>query len=329
MNRLKFELNPGLLQPLSDRFTSKGYKEPIDKDVAFDIIGRCDLFDGFGFWAPGGELNPQTAEMFKKRCASYGKQIGTIVFDTWTPIAYKWGSFTSKDKSVRERTVATLCEAKDVAEAAGTDIIGVWLAHDGVDYPFQLDFVKAYDWLVDGLCRAAAYKPSIRLAIEPKIREPRIHQLVANVGDALNLVDEIGSESIGVCLDAGHAIIAGERLSNAAARLLRRGKLFSMHFGDNYRLWDDDVVVGSVNTIEFLELVYWLHKYNWSGWCSLDQYPFKNDALDACSESVLWIRGMEKMLEEIGIDTFDRMLENNEPKEMLKTIRQAFFNMEV
>lgn len=327
MKRLHFEINPGLLQPLSDRFVAAGYKDPMDPKKAYELISKSDLFEAVGFWAPGGELTIDNAEDIKKMVASYGKKIGTIVFDTWTRRDYKWGCFTSKDPTVRARTVEALCQAKDIAEAAGVDIIGIWLAHDGVDYPFQLDFVKAYDWLVEGIGQAAAYKPQIRLAIEPKIREPRIHQLICNTGDALNLIDEIGADSVGMCLDAGHAIIAGERLGNAAARCLRNGKLFSMHFGDNYRLWDDDVIVGSVNTAEFLELVYWLRKYDWEGWCSLDQYPFKNDALDACTESVLWIRGMEDMVERIGISTFDSLLENDEPKKAMALIRQAFFDM--
>ena len=313
--------------PLSDRFTAKGYKDPIDLDVAYDIVGKCELFEGFCYWAPGGELSLETADRMKERVHGYGKEFGTIVFDTWTPRQYKWGCFTSKDKAIREHTIEALCNAKDIAEAVGIQTIGVWLAHDGVDYPFQLDFVKAYDWLVDGIGRAAAYKPQIRLAIEPKIKEPRMHQLIGNLGDALSLIDEIGMENVGVCLDVGHSIMAGERIANSAARLLRKGKLFSMHFGDNYRFWDDDVIVGTVNTVEFIELIYWLHKFDWSGWCALDQYPFKNDAMDASVESVLWVRGMEKMVKKIGIPTLDSLLEMDEPKRALSLLRQAIFDM--
>ena len=329
MHRLKFETNPSLMMPISDRFTAQGYKPPITKDQAYDMVGNCDLFGAFGFWAPGGDLTLDNVEELTRRVHGYGKVMGTIVFDTWTRLEYKWGCFTSKDPAVREQTVQKLCEAKDIAEAAGMKTIVVWLAHDGVDYPFQLDFIKAYDWLVEGLERAASYKSHIRLAIEPKIREPRMHQLVANIGDALTLVDEIGQDSVGVCLDSGHSLIAGERMANSAARLLRRGKLYGMHFGDNYRLWDDDVIVGTVNTLEFLELVYWLHKYEWNGWCSLDQYPFKNDALEACSESVLWIRGMEDLLERIGMSTFEDMMKLDEPKKALSTLRQAIFDMKI
>lgn len=328
MAKLRFEANPAMLQPLSDRFTAAGYKDPVDPAVAYDIVGNLDVIDGFGFWAPGGELTMDTVADVRKKVEGYGKKMGNIVFDTWTPRQYKWGCFTSKDKAVRENTVQALCEAMDIAEAAGMDTIGIWLAHDGVDYPFQLDFVKAYDWLVEGIGRAAAYKPNIRLAIEPKVREPRMQQLISTSGDALNLCDEIGMKNVGVCMDAGHAIIAGERLGCCAARLLRKDKLFSMHFGDNYRMWDDDVIVGTVNTLEFLELVFWLKKYNWDGWCALDQYPFKNNALDASVESILWIRGMEAMVERIGISEFEKMLELDEPKKALSTIRKAFFDMQ-
>ena len=326
-NRLRFELNPLLLMPLSDRFSGTGYKEPISVDAAYDLIGNNECFDGVSFWAPGGDLTRENALAMRERIQKYGKKPGTIVFDSWRPLQYKYGGFTSKDPAVRKLTLESICEAKDIAQELGIDVITVWMAHDGVDYPFQLDYVKAYDWLVEGLGKATEYKSSIRLAIEPKIREPRIHQLVGNTGDALALVNEVGADSLGVCLDTGHAIIAGERIANTAARLLRAGKLFCMHYGDNYRLWDDDVVVGSVNTIDFIELVYWLKKYQWNGWCTLDQYPFKNDALDACEESVLWIRGMEDIVTRIGLSTFDALLNNDEPKKALSLIRQALFDM--
>ena len=46
-----------------------------------------------------------------------------------------------------------------------------------------------------------------------------------------------------------------------------------MHFNDNYRLWDDDMIVGSVHTIEYLELLYWLDRVGYDGYLSMDQYP--------------------------------------------------------
>ena len=50
-----------------------------------------------------------------------------------------------------------------------------------------------------------------------------------------------------------------------------------MHFNDNYRLWDDDMIVGSVHTIEYLELLYWLDRIGYDGYLSMDQYPYREE----------------------------------------------------
>ena len=145
----------------------------------------------------------------------------------------------------------------------------------------------------------------MRIAVEYKIREPRIHEFVGTLGDVLCLIRDTGRDNVGVTLDLGHALNAGERIAYSAVRALQVDKLYHIHWGDNYRFWDDDVVVGTVNTLEFIEVVYWLHRYDWEGWCGLDQYPFKNDALDAMTESILWVRGFEKVIERIGMSALE------------------------
>ena len=128
---------------------------------------------------------------------------------------------------------------------------------------------------------------------------------------------------MGVTLDLGHAINAGERIAYSAVRALKDNKLFNLHWGDNFRLWDDDVVVGSVNTIEFIEVVYWLHKYDWEGWCGLDQYPFKNNAADAIHESILWIKGFENVVQKIGMEKLGQAIAQDEPKMVLALLRET------
>jgi len=55
--------------------------------------------------------------------------------------------------------------------------------------------------------------------------------------------------------DVGHALEAYENTAESAALLQYFGdNLFYMHFNDNWRLWDDDMTVGSVHTIEMLEI---------------------------------------------------------------------------
>jgi xylose isomerase len=50
---------------------------------------------------------------------------------------------------------------------------------------------------------------------------------------------------------------------------------------DNHHLWDDDMIVGSVRMIEFIEFFVWLARTQYDGWITIDQYPYREDGRDA------------------------------------------------
>ena len=327
MKKLKFECNPGLMTTLSDRFSGTGYKEEIGFDKGLEMVSKMTDVDGVGFWGPGQVTLDNCLDVAEK-VRKIGKQPGVIVVNNWGP-EWKWGAFTSKSEATREAAVQQVCETMDIAEKMGVDSITIWFAHDGVDYPFQADYSKVWDWMVDCTVRCADYKPNIKIGLEYKIREPRIHQFVANVGDCIALIQDVNRDNVGALLDFGHALESGERIGYSAARLLKMGKLFNTHWGDNYRLWDDDVIVGAVNPLDFIEAVYWLHRYDFDGWCGLDQYPFKNNAFDAATESVAWVRSFEGLIEKIGMSEIGSWLENDEPKRALSKIREAAFDFKI
>ena len=97
--------------------------------------------------------------------------------------------------------------------------------------------------------------------------------------------------------------MAYENVAESAALLHYFGnKLMYMHFNDNWRLWDDDMTVGSVHTIEMLELLYWLDRLNYTGWYALDIFPYRENGIRAATESIQWIQGLHGLLDKIGRD---------------------------
>ena len=98
------------------------------------------------------------------------------------------------------------------------------------------------------------------------------------------------------------------------------------HWGDNFHHWDDDVIIGAANPLEFIEVVYWLRKGNWDGWCDLDIYPFKDNAKAAVEESVANVRAFESLLDYIGMSKMDELIAKDEPGCMVRTIREALFD---
>jgi len=63
----------------------------------------------------------------------------------------------------------------------------------------------------------------------------------------LVLFDEVGKDNLGVLIDFGHSLLAYENPAESIALLARHGRLFHTHVNDTTRLWDDNMVIGSIH----------------------------------------------------------------------------------
>ncbi|MCX7796255.1 MAG: sugar phosphate isomerase/epimerase, partial [bacterium] len=100
-------------------------------------------------------------------------------------------------------------------------------------------------------------------------------------------------------------------------------KLFYVHLNDNYRLWDDDMIVGSVHIIEYLELLYWLKRCNYQGWYTLDIFPYREDGVKAARESIKWIKSLNGVIEQIGMERIEALINKGDISEISEVIRTA------
>ncbi len=87
------------------------------------------------------------------------------------------------------------------------------------------------------------------------------------MSDTLLLAQETKCKNVGVTIDTGHAFVAGEVIAESIVLAKRAGnKLFHMHFNDNFTAWDDDMMVGSVHSTAYIEILYWLDRCRFNGW---------------------------------------------------------------
>jgi sugar phosphate isomerase/epimerase len=101
-------------------------------------------------------------------------------------------------------------------------------------------------------------------------------------------------------------------------------KLFHLHFNDNYRSWDDDMIVGAVHFAEFLELLFWLREVGYDGWYSMDQYPYREDGQAAIRSSVEFLRGLETMLDG-AMDELRAIIASGDPIRYTAWLRSKLF----
>ena len=97
-------------------------------------------------------------------------------------------------------------------------------------------------------------------------------------------------------------------------------RLFHMHFNDNHGCWDDDMIVSSVHMTTYIEMMFWLRKTGYDGWLSMDQYPYREDAIGAISESLHWIKKYETIVDE-RYDEIERLIGLNDAVETSRFLR--------
>lgn len=236
------------------------------------------------------------------------------------------GAFTHPDATVRAEAIALMNEAADVVRALNASYVKIWPGQDGWDYPFQVDHKNLWKLAVDGMRELAAANPDVKFAIEYKPREPRVKMTWDSAARTLLGIDEIGLDNVGILLDFGHALFAGESPADSAQLIIDRGRLFGMDVNDNLRGWDDDLVVGTVHMTEIFEFFYVLKINNWNGVWQLDQFPFREDNVEAANLSIRFLKHIYRALDRLDINALQAAQAEQNPLKAQKIIQNALLS---
>jgi xylose isomerase len=85
------------------------------------------------------------------------------------------------------------------------------------------------------------------------------------------------------------------------------------------------MMVGSVHTIEYLEMLYWLDRTGYAGYLSLDQYPYREDPESAIAESIRWLQAMREVVDRAGHDCITGVIRRGDATEASRLVREAMF----
>ena len=300
----------GNLSNTCDRFCP-GYKNNPSTEEMLTIEKTRTYVEGIELEAIL-DIRPDNTKDLKKRFSDLGMTCVSIIPDTFTNKDYAKGSFTSISKAIRRQAVDYCRQMSDIALEMECETVCLWLGQDGYDYLLTTNYDQERTWMLDALLELGKTYPSLRFALEYKPKEPRNFSYMARMADTILAAKETGYQNMGICIDTGHSFSAGENVGEAIVLARRAGDLlFHMHFNDNHGSWDDDMIVGSVHSVCYIEMLYWLKHTNYKGWLSMDQYPYREDAADAIGESILWLKKFEKIVDENYIE-IEKLVQMND-----------------
>jgi 5-keto-L-gluconate epimerase len=190
-------------------------------------------------------------------------------------------SFTDPDASIRSRAIERVeSHIRLACDLNALVIIG--LVRGTVQSTVSSE--QAHGWLVDALgsLNRSASAQNVRMALEPINRYET--NLLNTVHETLELIDQVGSDNLGVLFDTFHANIEEHRLELSLQSCGAR--LFHVHVADSNR-W----AAGYGHT-DFAPIIATLRQMDYDGWLSAEILA-KPNMLTAQEQA---IRAMKAMI---------------------------------
>ena len=306
-----------------DRYAVDGYGEPrstIEQIALAAEVGDISYVD----------LNyPFTGELTTADVKGALERTGLRAIGV-TPDIYlrehQMGAFTNPDPAKRASAMEIMHGAAEAVRALGARYVKIWPGQDGFDYPFQVDYKELNRLAVEGMRELASAHPDLKFVIEYKPREPRTHMFWSSAARTVLGIQAMDVDNVGVLLDFGHALFGGESPAEAAQLLIDHGLLWGMDVNDNYRGWDDDMVVGTVHITEVFEFFHTLRKNGWEGVWQLDQFPFREDVVDNARTSIRFLKALHRALDRLDEDALAEAQAGQDPLAAQRVVQDALLS---
>lgn len=242
-----------------------------------------------------------------------GLEVAAVNLNVKSEKKWQTGSFTSSDSGLRREAIASLKTAMDLAADLGSNLVTCCPLIDGHNYSFEVDYVKQWRWLVESIGEGAQHRSDVKLSLEYKLNESRNYVILGDMGRTLYFCERLGLPNVGVTLDTGHAFVAKETPAEMLCLAAEAGRLFYVHFNDNAREWDWDMLPGSVGLWDLVEFLFYLDRLKWSGWACYDVLTRDADPVETMTATIAIMEIAEALLEKIGRERIEAMLAEGIP----------------
>jgi xylose isomerase len=321
MRDIKVSTGIWFLGATSDRFVKEGYRPDKTIRERFELAASVDGVGGLEMHYPT-EVTDDTYKDLKQLADDLGLEIVQFCPHLWVDPKFKFGQFTNPDPALRQAALDLAKRTTDIAQHMEAHVMVYWPAQDGYDYPFQIDHRQALDTLVENLAAWCDYIPEQKIVIEYKAWEPRSRILLPTIGHCMTIVNEINRPNLGVNIDMGHAFMMKENLAESIALACRYDKLFHTHWNDNWKLFDDDVIVGTVNLWETVEALFWLDEWGYDGWYGLDLFPYREAPEEVVRESIRNLQFGFELLDRVPREEFRAAMHSSDAIKIAQLQRQ-------
>jgi xylose isomerase len=319
---LKMAIITGFLGKTKDRFHE--YNEPKNLEEKFRLMAEIDGYDGVEIVYPYEVNDPGVVGALLEK---YSLNVAAVNVNVKAEPEFRNGGLTSGRREIRSKAVRFITEAKDFAAALGADKVTCCPLGDGYEFSFQYDYGVAWKHLVETFGEAGGHRPEIPLFIEYKPSETRGRCFVDSAAKTLCLLNTIGNPSMGVTLDFGHSVYGNEHPAEALALLDQSPYPYYIHINDNDGKWDWDYFCGTKHFLEYVEFLYYLKRYGYSGYLTSDTSPTRWDVRRTFEANSRITNRIWRLLEGIDDRAFDELMNGDDYLKTWAFIEENVFSL--
>ena len=314
----KYSVITGFMGKVKDRFID--YQPVREMEEMVEMASRIKGCSGLEVVYPQNFTDPVKV---KSLLDQYGLSVSTVNLNIKGDEIFRYGSFSHPDKNVRNETVKMLKIAMDAAAVLGCNMVTTAPLCDGFDYPFELDYIRAFEDAAEAVREGAAHRQDVKVSLEYKLSEPRVHCLLSSAGKTACFCEKVNLPNVGVTLDTGHAFQCLESPADSLAFLHSVNRLFYIHINDNYRNWDWDLVPATVNLWEFVEFALYMDRVGYDGWITADVFPQRHDPILIMERTFEWMDSVFALAGRLDEKLLREMQNANKSMDILDYLRGA------
>ena len=318
----KYAVITGFMGKVKDRFID--YQPVREMEEMVEMASRIKGCSGLEVVYPQNFTDPVKV---KGLLDQYGLSVSTVNLNIKSDDIFRYGSFSSPDAKVRREATEMLKISMDAAATLGCNMVTTAPLSDGADYPFELDYLRAFEDATDSIREAAGHRSDVKISMEYKLSEPRVHCLLSSAGKAAVFCEKVGMPNVGVTLDIGHALQCGEIPADSIAFLHSVGRLFYIHINDNYRNWDWDLLPATVNFWDFIEFAMYMKRVGYDGWVTADVFPQRHDPIKIMEKTFEWMDAVFALADRLDEKKLREMQDANASLDILDYVKSALLGI--
>lgn len=308
-----------------EKFASRFNSFVLKGDTVYDAIEKIKTIPGVT------HLEFNYPEHFKDTEVSQIKEImGDLqvngVATRFKPPLYLNGEFSHYDEEIRRESIELAKGAVDKCHELGGKIVTVWLAYDGYDYPFQMDYGEAWNKMIEAFREVCDYaaKYDIKISIEYKPFEERNHAMLDSVGMTLYAIELIDRPNLGCTLDFCHMLMKFDSPAYGLAVAALKDRIYGLHMNDGYGQMDGGLIFGSINLIQCVEFVYYLKKTGYDGVVFFDTFPIRENPEREIKANIDTYKKICKKIDEYGMDRIADVIASHDGVRVQEMIQEMF-----